>query len=288
MVGTLAAVTPAFNEAERLPALCASVGRQTQIPVRWVIVDDGSTDDTRERALQATASFDFVTVVSREQHTERSFASKVGAFQHGVSELEGVAYDYLACFDADVILPDRYIEEIVHGLDEDPQLGVTGGLYRHPVGKKLVVDRPPMNQVPGPAQVFRRSTFEAIGGYHGMPHGGEDALANVAARMHGWTTRCRPDLIVDHNRRMGTGGDQHPVRAEFDKGRQDYDLGAHPLFEFGKLVKRLTWPPYVVGSFARALGYLRGIVERKRTAPEEVIRFWREEQLGRIRSLLAR
>lgn len=288
MSGSLAAVTPAFNEAGRLPALCESVRRQTQLPVRWIIVDDGSTDDTRARAIEATASLDFVTVVSREQHSDRSFASKVGAFQHGVSQLEGDSYDYLACFDADVMLPERYIEEIVRGLDQDPNLGVTGGLYRHPVGKKLVVDRPPMNQVPGPAQVFRRATFEDIGGYQGMPHGGEDALANVAARMHGWTTRCRPDLVVDHNRRMGTGGDQHPVRAEYHKGLQDHDLGAHPLFEVGKLVKRLTRPPYVVGSFARALGYLRGVVDRTRTAPDDVISFWREEQLGRIRSLLAR
>lgn len=288
MSGSLAAVTPAFNEADRLPALCESIGRQTQLPVRWIIVDDGSSDGTRTRALEATDALDFVTVVSRDRHAERSFASKVGAFQHGVGQLEGVRYDYLACFDADVILPDRYIEEIVRGLDRDPGLGVTGGLYRHPIGRKLVVDRPPMNQVPGPAQVFRRATFEDIGGYHAMPFGGEDALANVSARMHGWTTRCRPDLVVDHNRRMGTGGDQHPVRAEFLKGRQDYDLGAHPLFEVGKLVRRLTWPPYLIGSFARALGYLRGVLQRTRTAPDDVVRFWRGEQLGRIRSMLAR
>ena len=288
MSGSLAAVTPAFNEADRLPELCASVGRQTLLPVCWIIVDDGSTDGTRDRAIEATASLDFVTVVSREEHEERSFASKVGAFQYGVSQLDGVSYDHLACFDADVILPDRYVEEIVRGLDLDPELGVTGGLYRHPVGKRLVVDRPPMNQVPGPAQVFRRTAFEDIGGYHGMPYGGEDALANVAARMHGWTTRCRPDLVVDHNRRMGTGGDQHPVRAEYDKGRQDYDMGSHPLFEVGKLMKRLTWPPYVVGGLARALGYLRGVLGRTRTAPDDVVRFWRDEQLGRIRALLAR
>ncbi len=288
MSGSLAAVTPAFNEAERLPALCKSIGRQTLLPVRWVIVDDGSTDGTRERAIEATESFDFVTVVSREQHTDRSFASKVGAFSYGVSQLQGVSYDYLACFDADVMLPERYIEEIVRGLDLDPELGVTGGLYRHPIGSKLVVDRPPMNQVPGPAQVFRRATYEDIGGYHGMPHGGEDALANAAARMHGWTTRCRPDLIVDHNRRMGTGGDLHPIRAEYGKGRQDYDMGAHPLFEIGKLLKRTTWRPYAVGALARALGYLRGLAGRSRTAPDDVVRFWREEQLGRIRSVLAR
>ena len=45
-----AIVSPVKDEAERLELTLRSVCEQTHRPVRWVIVDDGSSDGTRELA----------------------------------------------------------------------------------------------------------------------------------------------------------------------------------------------------------------------------------------------
>ena len=43
---TFAAITPTRNEAENLRRLAPCMAAQTHPPVRWIIVDNGSTDET--------------------------------------------------------------------------------------------------------------------------------------------------------------------------------------------------------------------------------------------------
>lgn len=52
-------VTPTYNRAHLLERLCASLEAQTLNDFEWIVVDDGSTDDTREvvKRLSAKASF---------------------------------------------------------------------------------------------------------------------------------------------------------------------------------------------------------------------------------------
>ncbi len=46
MIGPYVVVTPARNEADHIGRTVASMLQQTVRPQRWVIVDDGSSDDT--------------------------------------------------------------------------------------------------------------------------------------------------------------------------------------------------------------------------------------------------
>ena len=41
-------ITPAYNRATMLPKLYASLQDQTNTNFQWLVVDDGSTDDTKE------------------------------------------------------------------------------------------------------------------------------------------------------------------------------------------------------------------------------------------------
>ena len=284
------AITPAHNEADRIGALVRSMAEQSLMPTRWVVVDDASTDDTATtvETIAAEVGLDIITVVTRSRSAGRSFSSKADAVNHGwgVLERDGVDADHLACIDADVVLPPDYFATVAEAFAADPLLGVTGGVYMHPVGDEMVVDRPPAHHVPGPTQTFRLEAWKEIGGYWRLPHGGIDTAANVAARMAGWTTRCLPDMVVDHSRRMGTGGGRHPVVAEFHKGLQDHDLGAHPVFEIGKVAKRTLQPPYVIGALSRFVGYLRASLRRNRPVGNDFVSFVQREQLDRIRRRL--
>ena len=253
----IAVITPAHNEAERIAGLVTSVRAQTVTPVRWVVVDDGSTDDTAEVVRAAAGDLPWVEVdppIRRPDPVVLVEGARRGRGPRGAAgsrlRLPG--------------LPRRRhpgssrptSPRSSSGSGPIPTLGVTGGVYAHPVGDRVVVDRPPEHHVPGPSQVFRAEVFDDIGGYWPLPHGGVDTAANVAARMRGWTTRSWSDLLVTHDRRMGTGGGRHPIVAEYHKGMQDHDLGADPLFELGKLAGRLFRSPVLVGSLARFAGFV--------------------------------
>jgi hypothetical protein len=106
--------------------------------------------------------------------------------------------------------------------------------------------------------------------------------------MRGWTTRSWPDLLVTHDRRMGTGGGRHPIVAEFHKGQQDHDLGAGPLFELGKLAGRVFWSPFLIGSLARLAGFLRAALRPGGpTVGPDFVRFVRAEQRQRMRDAVS-
>jgi hypothetical protein len=133
--------------------------------------------------------------------------------------------------------------------------------------------------------MFRRECYEDIGGYLPIPLGGEDAAAEVMARMRGWEVRSFPDLIV-HGHRKVSMGRSSDIRIKFDLGRMDYSLGYHPLFQAGRCVLRMKERPYAVGSLARYLGYLwGGLGGEARALPGEVMAYLRKEQLGRMLSV---
>ena len=49
---SLCVFTPAYNRSRTLPRLCESLLRQTSDDFEWVVVDDGSTDNTEELIAQ--------------------------------------------------------------------------------------------------------------------------------------------------------------------------------------------------------------------------------------------
>ena len=61
-------VSPVYNEAGHLERTAQAIAAQERRPDRWVIVDDGSSDDTLEIARRWERELDFVTVLSAPQH----------------------------------------------------------------------------------------------------------------------------------------------------------------------------------------------------------------------------
>ena len=58
-VPTLTIFTPTFNRAHTLPRVYESLARQTSRDFLWLVVDDGSTDETRELVRQWAGIADF-------------------------------------------------------------------------------------------------------------------------------------------------------------------------------------------------------------------------------------
>ena len=72
-------ITPAHNEEALIKKTIESVISQTILPMRWVIVDDGSTDRTAEIVQGYAKQFRWIELIQRPQRQDRSFAGQGAA-----------------------------------------------------------------------------------------------------------------------------------------------------------------------------------------------------------------
>ena len=64
-------VTPARNEQENIAHTIRSMVAQTRRPLRWVIVDDGSTDQTRRIIDEAAREHSWISTLHRPDRGAR-------------------------------------------------------------------------------------------------------------------------------------------------------------------------------------------------------------------------
>ena len=278
-------ITPAFNEAAYIKETIQSVLYQSVLPGIWIIVDDGSIDNTPAIIKKYAGKYDFIRYHYRERPDgQEYFASNVFAIMEGYEQIKQIAFDYLAILDADIRLPEDYYERILNRFRADDKLGIASGIYENLIDGKLHKVLNDRRSTPKAIQVFRREVFERIGGFLPLQFGGEDTIACVMARMNGWKAWSFPDIKVVHLRPTGTGAVNNILSVRFRQGICEYNLAAHPLFFLLKAVRRaLLEKPYIFGGLARMAGYLWAALRRDKTVlPPEVTKFIRQEHLRRV------
>src|SRR5215469_12665570 len=119
-------ITPARNEQALIKKVLDSMISQTAVPERWVIVDDGSTDQTAAIVQAYAQRFPWIELVRRPQNAERSFAGKVRAFNAGFERVKSIDYDVVGNLDADLSFDADYLQFLMRKFEEDPDLGVAG------------------------------------------------------------------------------------------------------------------------------------------------------------------
>ncbi|MEY3219322.1 MAG: hypothetical protein RIT27_679 [Pseudomonadota bacterium] len=278
-------MTSARNESKYIEGVIKSVISQRILPKKWVIISDGSTDNTDAIIQQYAKQHSFIHYLRTEPTIDRNFASKVYALKIGLKLLENEEYDIIGNLDADITFEAHYFSEILKRFENDPQLGIVGGVaYEDHQGKIIPQDNAMEWNVAGANQNFRKACHEQIGGYRPLLRGGEDALADLMARMHGWKVQSFPELHLMHHRHAGTEKG-HVLKSRYGLGKLDYSFGYHPLFEIAKCIFRIKEKPYFTGSAARFLGYFVSMVKREPLAiPKEVAAFLRTEQLQRLKN----
>jgi poly-beta-1,6-N-acetyl-D-glucosamine synthase len=279
-------ITPARNEEKFIEGTIQSVVKQTVLPARWVIVNDGSSDDTGKIAARYASDHDWIKVVDRPPQQERNFAAKVYAFKAGQEKLNGVNYEIIGNLDADVSLDPDHFEFLMRRFQEDPSLGVAGTVFREPEYNSATDSFEGQNYVSGQCQIFRRQCFEAIGGYVPSKAGGIDWIAVTTARMIGWKTRSFREKSFYHHRILGTAN-HGKIGKSFAYGKKDYYMGGHPLWEVFRCTYQLTKKPYLIGGAALFAGFFTGLLKgEKRVVSEDLMRFHRREQMKKLKAIL--
>jgi len=175
--------TPTYNRAHLLPRLYESLKKQTSQDFIWLVVDDGSADDTRQlmNSYIAEGILDIQYVYQENQG------------MHGAhnTAYENIKTELNTCIDSDDFMPDRAVEIILNkwktttaedklkysgivGLDADMQGNIIGSKFttetttledfylRGGTGDKKLVYRTEVMQKYPPYPLFRGEKYVGL------------------------------------------------------------------------------------------------------------------------------
>lgn len=275
-------ITPVRDEAAYITRTISSVVAQTNLPARWIIVDDGSTDGTSDILDRHAVLHDWITVVHRKNRGFRAAGSGVmDAFHIGFSLVGSDTWDFLVKLDGDLSFSPDYFEKCFSRFSVDPLIGIGGGIICKMEDERLVVDSagdPPFH-VRGATKIYRRQCWNEITPL--VKAAGWDTIDEVKANLHGWVTKTFTELpLVQHK---ATGASAGKWGNAMKNGRANYMTGYHPIFMLAKCAKRSFRRPYLVESVALMAGYCSGYVRRiPRPVDDDMVRYVRQQQLRRL------
>jgi glycosyltransferase involved in cell wall biosynthesis len=282
-------ITPCRDEAEYLPTTIRSMADQTVRPALWIIVDDGSSDETPRILREAAETHDFIRVIDRPDRGRRTLGSGVvEAFNCGLSTIDPGEYDYLCKLDGDLDLPERYFEGLFEKFESDPRLGTASGKAWMRVGDRLVPERSNDDFSQGQTKLYRRSCFDETGGFvNGVMWDGIDCHR---CRMIGWKARSfkDPELRFIHLRQMGSSF-RSIYAGRLRWGYGQYFMGTRPLYALAISAYRVFERPWIIGGLLILTGYVNAAIRRSPRYDDPTFRrFLREWQMQRLSSLFLR
>lgn len=275
-------ITPVRDEAQHIEKTIESVTSQTLPPSQWFIVDDGSTDGTRELLDVHAVQTSWMNVIHRGNRGYRAAGGGViEAFYAAYSIMNDDTWDFIVKLDGDLSFAPDYFEQCFKIFDAEAKLGIGGGTICQLDNGQLRVDSvgdPPFH-VRGATKIYRRTCWEKIEPLVRAP--GWDTIDEIKANLHGWTTRTFTSLtLIQHKPTGGADGDW---RNWFKNGRANYITGYHPVFMLAKCLKRTLHKPFLLGSLALLTGYCSGYMKRVPLVPDiEAIRYLRQQQMRRL------
>src|SRR5689334_19602714 len=113
-------ISPCRDEAQYIRRTLDSVAAQTVPPALWVVVDDGSTDETPAILEEYARRLPYLRVVRRTDRGGRRVGPGViEAFYAGLDTVRPSDFDYLCKLDMDLDLPARYFELLMERMESD-------------------------------------------------------------------------------------------------------------------------------------------------------------------------
>jgi glycosyltransferase involved in cell wall biosynthesis len=187
-------VIPSYNYAHLLSKAIDSVLVQTNMVSEIIVVDDGSTDNTKE--IVEKYFYSIVPVIYHHQNNSGVAVARNAGISLAQSK-------YIVCLDADDQIAPEFIRACIEAMNADPMLGMayTGLLTVNPDGSSSVSEWPPeynfdnmvyyggINQIPT-CCMFRKEMWKRLGGYRSRyaPNGAgsEDAEFWLRAGLYGY------------------------------------------------------------------------------------------------------
>lgn len=268
-------ISPCRNEAEYMCETLDSVIAQSVKPAKWIVVDDGSTDDTADILRKYQNEYDWIEVVKRENRGNRSVGpGVVEAFYEGLNTLDLDDYEYLCKLDLDLRLPPRYFEILIERMQDNPRIGTCSGKpYVEQDDGRTVSEKCGDEMSVGMTKLYRTTCFEEIGGF--VKQVMWDAIDCHRCRMLGWIACSwdEPELRFIHLRPEGAS-QKGILTGRMRHGFGQYYMGTGLLYMSASAVYRMMHPPYLMGGSAMLWGYLKSMLVRAECYPDDEFRYF--------------
>lgn len=277
-----AAITAARNEGANLRRMGRCLVAQTLRPVRWVIVDNGSTDDTAAVAREWAASHEWIRLVSIDGGSRPKRGGAVArAFHAGLETLVDVP-DVVVKLDADTSFEPDVFERLLGEFSADPRLGMASGSeFVEEAGRWRRRHQARESVVWGPMRAYRRDCLSDV-----LPLAermGWDGIDEFKANAKGWRTRTIHEIPYRHHRREGDR-DGSRIRVWAAEGEIAYHVHYRPSYLIGRALFRAKDEP---AALAMIPAYLKSALTGQcRLDDEAAIAYLRSQQ--RIRHFRVR
>jgi biofilm PGA synthesis N-glycosyltransferase PgaC len=247
---TYSIITPTRNEAETLPRLAAALRRQKLLPVRWLIVDGGSTDCTTVVAEAIAVECDWARLLVLPEAGRRERGAPIVRAIHAGLDALDVQPDVIVNVDADVTMDADYFERLLTAFERDQSLGIASGSAWEPSDGSWRQRFVTGGTVWGATRAYRWACLQSV-----LPleeRHGWDGIDQLKARARGWQTKTFTDLPFRHHRAEGQhdGSTWAHWRANGDTA---HFMGYRPSYLVARTLHRMLRDP---AALALLYGYL--------------------------------
>ena len=271
-------VTPVRDEVAFLPSVIHSMATQTILPNEWIIVDDGSTDGSREVLDKASKRFEWIKVVDTDLGIERARGEKIARLVNLGLENASADWSFFSKIDADMILPDNYFEKIIEQFESDRELGIgSGNCFLGGDSKKI--EKVESDHTRGGLKTYRGECFSDIGGIREID--GWDGLDNKLAQYNGWKTKNFSGILAEHKR--ATGEIDGAISNFLSAGKKSHIMCYTWTFLIAKSLASMLKRPIIIGGLCIIIGFIKAKITRtERIKDKDLVNFIRRQQRRKL------
>lgn len=213
-------VIPAHNEEYLIAKTLDSLITQSVLPKKIVVVNDNSTDQTQAVITKFTKEYPFITLVNTNSSIDHMPGSKViNAFYQGYKTLD-TTYDIICKFDADLIFPNNYLEQLITHFKANKKTGMAGGFCYIQKDKEWILENlTNKDHIRGALKAYRKTCFTDIQGL--KPAMGWDTVDELLAQYHNWEIKTDVSLHVKH---LKPTGNTYNSKAKYKQGEAFYRM----------------------------------------------------------------
>jgi len=197
-------IIPAHNEQDSIADTLDSLINQTLKPKGIVVVNDNSTDKTEDIVKKYVKLYSWINIVNNKSSDKHLPGTKIiNAFYKGYETLDN-NYDVICKFDADLIFPYDYLEQLSTHFNNNPKLGMASGFCYVKKNNKWVLENlTRKDHIRGALKAYRKDCFFQIGKL--KPSMGWDTVDELLSKFYGWEIITDATLKVKHLKPTGIG-----------------------------------------------------------------------------------
>ncbi|AKB35491.1 Glycosyltransferase [Methanosarcina siciliae C2J] len=281
-------ITPVKDEEKNLPEVIESLISQTVKPVLWLIIDDGSTDNSPKIIHRYVSRYPWIETIRFPPQPRDIIFHVSYVYKSGFDSIlkycdrNKISYSFIASMDADTVLETEYFEKILSKFELNNNLGIaSGGLY-HEIDGKLKLSGQAENFPSGTGRVWSKECFFDTGGFLLEPSA--DSISNIKAIMRGWQIYRFNEIRMIEKRL--TGSAEGLWKGYKYNGYMAYYLNKNPILILLNVLNYTMKKPHYTG-IAFLLGYIRPFIKcEERIKDREIREYYWTYRLVEYRNLV--